>query len=428
MKRKLIAAVSVAGMMVAVAACGGNDGDDKAKTDAGGAKEITVWVMDGSAPKTWIDAVNAEFSAKHPGVTVKVEVQPWKGIQEKVTTALSENTPPDVLELGNTQTAGYAVTGGLADLTKDKSKLGADAWQKSMLASAEIDGKLYSAPWYAANRVVVYDKKAFEKAGVTAPKTRDEWVAGLEKLKAADPASQPIYLPGQSWYVLAGFVWDEGGDFATKDGDKWKGGLGTPQAASAMEFYKKLQSFSTAPKDKDEATPQQSTDVVPKGGVASWIGLGWEAGGAEKALKDAGKEADFGYFPIPGKTADKPGTVFLGGSNLAIAERSKNKDLAKEWLALAAGKDQMTKYAAETKGALLPNQAGANFAPPAGSFAEAMATAGANGKITPVTPGWANVETEPNPVKEFMTKVLKGEDAAKAGADADKEIASRINK
>ncbi|GAA1578213.1 MULTISPECIES: extracellular solute-binding protein [Streptomyces] len=427
MKRKLIAAVGVAGMMAGVAACG-NGGDDKGKTDAGGAKEITVWVMDGSAPKTWIDEVNKEFSAKHPGVTVKVEVQAWKGIQEKVTTALSENTPPDVLELGNTQTAGYAVTGGLADLTKDKGGLGADAWPKSMLESAEYEGKLYSAPWYAANRVVVYDKKAFEKAGVTPPKTRDEWIAGLDKLKAADPNTQPIYLPGQSWYVLAGLIWDEGGELAVKDGGKWKGGLGTPQAASAMEFYKKLQSYSTAPKDKDEATPQQSTDVVPKGGVASWIGLGWEAGGAEKALKDAGKEADFGYFPIPGKTADKPGTVFLGGSNLAVAERSKNKELAKEWLALATGKDQMAKYAAEVKGSLLPNQAAANFTPAPGSFAEAMGKAGVNGRITPVTPGWANVETEPNPLKEFMTKVLKGEDPAKAGAEADKEIANRINK
>ncbi|GHI87474.1 extracellular solute-binding protein [Streptomyces xanthophaeus] len=426
MKRKLIAAVGVAGMVIGLAACGDSE-DGKAKADAG-PKEITVWVMDGSAPKAWIDEVNKEFSAKHPGVTVKVEEQKWTGIQEKVTTALSENSPPDVLELGNTQTAGYAVTGGLADLTKDKAKLGADAWQKSMLASAEVDGKLYSAPWYAANRVVIYDKKAFEKAGVTPPKTRDEWVAGLEKLKAADPASQPIYLPGQSWYILAGLIWDEGGELATKDGDKWKGGLATPQAASAMEFYKKLQSFSTAPKDKDEATPQQSVDIVPKGGVSSWIGLGWEAGGAEKALKEAGKEADFGYFPIPGKTADKSGTVFLGGSNLAVAERSKNKELAKEWLALAAGKDQMTKYAVETKGALLPNQAGANFAAPAGSFAEAMAKAGLNGKITPVTAGWANVETEPNPIKEFMTKVLNGEDPAKAGAAADAEIAKRINK
>lgn len=429
MKRKLIAAIGVAGMMVSVAACGTDSGDkgDKGGKAQGGDKTLTVWVMDGSAPDAWMAGVNKEFEAKHPGVKVKVEKQQWNGIQEKVTTALSEDTPPDVLELGNTQTAGYAVTGGLADLSGDKAKLGYDGWNKGMTASAELDGKLYSAPWYAASRVVVYDKAAFKKAGVTPPKTRAEWIDGLKKLKAADPKSQPIYLPGQSWYVLAGFVWDEGGDLAVKDGDKWKGALSSPEALNAMNFYKELASYSTAPKDKDEATPQQSTDIVPKGGVASWIGLGWEAGGAIDAMKKAGKTADFGYFPIPGKTADKPGSVFFGGSNLAVSERSQNKDLAKEWLALAAGKDQMTKYAAATEGALLPNNDAAQFKPAAGSFAEAMALAAGVGKITPVTPGWANVETAPNPIKDYMTKVLKGEDAKAAAEAADKVIGERVN-
>lgn len=101
--------------------------------------------MDGSAPDAWMAEVNKAFEAKHPGVKVKVEKQIWNGIQEKVTTALSEDTPPDVLELGNTQTAGYAVTGGLADLTGDKATLGYDGWNKGMLASSELDGKLYSA-------------------------------------------------------------------------------------------------------------------------------------------------------------------------------------------------------------------------------------------------------------------------------------------
>ncbi|GAA4901270.1 extracellular solute-binding protein [Streptomyces coeruleoprunus] len=426
MKRKLIAAIGVAGMMVGLAACGSDSGKG-GSTDADGNKTLTVWVMDGSAPDAWIKEVNKEFEAQHKGVKVKVEVQQWNGIQEKVTTALSEDTPPDVLELGNTQTAGYAATGGLADLTGDKAKLGADGWNKGMLASNELDGKLYSAPWYAANRVVVYDKAVFKKAGVTPPKTRAEWIAGLKKIKASDSKVQPIYLPGQSWYVYAGFVWDEGGDLAVKDGDKWKGNLASPQAVAAMNFYKELQSYSTAPKDKDEATPQQSTDIVPKGGVASWIGLGWEAGGAIDAMKKAGKTADFGYFPIPGKTADKPGSVFFGGSNLAVAERSPNKELAKEWLALAAGKAQMAKYAQATGGALLPNNDAAQFKPEAGSFAEAMAQAAPVGRITPVTPGWANVETAPNPIKDYMTKVLKGEDPKAAGEAADKVITERVN-
>ncbi|WP_093799122.1 extracellular solute-binding protein [Streptomyces sp. Wb2n-11] len=425
MKRKLVAAIGVAGMMVGIAACGSDDGGSGGKSSGDG-KSVTVWVMDGSAPDDWMAGVNKEFEAKHPGVKVKVEKQQWNGIQEKLTTALSEDTPPDVVELGNTQTAGYAVTGGLADLTDDKADLGYEGWNKGMVPAAELDGKLYAAPWYAASRAVIYDKKIFKKAGVKPPKTRDEWVAGLEKIKKSDSKIQPLYLPGQSWYVYAGFVWDEGGDLAARDGEQWKGALSSPEAASAMNFYKKLQSFSTAPKDKDEATPQQSTDIVPKGGVASWIGLGWEAGGAIAAIEKAGDKADFGYFPIPGKTADKPGSVFLGGSNLAVAERSQNKDLAKEWLALAAGKDQMAKYAKATAGALLPNNDAAQFEPEAGSFAEAMAKSASVGEVTPVTPGWANVETEPNPIKDYMTKVLKGEDAKKAGEAADKVITERL--
>nr|WP_024761166.1 extracellular solute-binding protein [Streptomyces exfoliatus] len=429
MKRKLIAAIGVAGMMVSIAACGSDSdtGKDGSKPSAGGNKNLTVWVMDGSAPQTWIDGVNKEFEAKHPGVKVKVETQQWTDIQTKVTTALSEDTPPDVLELGNTQTTGYAASGGLADLTGDKETLGYANWSEGIKPSAELEGKLYAAPWWAANRVVIYDKAAYKKAGVTPPKTRAEWIEGLKKLKAADPKGQPIYLPGQSWYVLAGLIWDEGGDLAVKDGDKWKGTLGTPQAAAAMNFYKELQSYSTGPKDKDEATPQQSVDIVPKGGVASWIGLGWEAGGAIAELEKAGKKGDFGYFPIPGKTADKPGSVFFGGSNLAIAERSQNKDLAKEWLALAVGKKQMAEYGKANKGGIIPNDPAAQFQPEAGSFAEAMVKAASTGKITPVTEGWANVETAPNPIKDYMTKVLKGEDAQKAGEAADKVITERIN-
>ncbi|MGD9482410.1 extracellular solute-binding protein [Streptomyces sp. TRM70308] len=423
MRRKLIAAIGVAAMM-GVAACGSDGGEDAQGGD--GDKTLTVWVMDGSAPEEWVTELNKEFEAAHEGVTVEIQTQQWNGIQEKVTTALSEDAPPDVLELGNTQTAGYAVTGGLADLTDMKDELGYDTWNEGMLPSAELDGQLYAAPWWAANRVVIYDKSIFADAGVEVPTTREEWVEGLQKIEDETDA-QPIYLPGQSWYVYSGFLWDEGGDLAVEDGDQWKGALATPEGAAAMNFYEELQSFSTAPKDTDEATPQQSTDIVPKGDVASWIGLGWEANGAIAAIEEAGGEADFGYFPIPGKTAEQPGHVFFGGSNLAVPERSQNKELAQEWLKLATSEEWMKKYAEATGGAALPNSQAAQITPEPGSFAEAMVQSADVGRLTPITPGWANVETDPNPVKQYMTNVLNGTDPKKAGDDADEAITERIN-
>ncbi|CAM5703275.1 hypothetical protein SHIRM173S_01810 [Streptomyces hirsutus] len=108
MKRKLIAAIGVAGMLFSVAACGGDDGDGKS-TGADGyeGQTLTVWVMDGSSPDEWQKDLAAEFETKTKA-KVKFEVQQWNGIQQKLTTSLSEENPPDVFEVGNTQTPAYA--------------------------------------------------------------------------------------------------------------------------------------------------------------------------------------------------------------------------------------------------------------------------------------------------------------------------------
>lgn len=66
MKRKLIAAIGVAGMLFSVAACGGDDGDGgkKAGVDGYAGQTLTVWVMDGSSPDQWQKDLTAEFEKK----------------------------------------------------------------------------------------------------------------------------------------------------------------------------------------------------------------------------------------------------------------------------------------------------------------------------------------------------------------------------
>ncbi|MDB1087534.1 extracellular solute-binding protein [Streptomyces sp. ACA25] len=419
MKRKLIAAIGVAAMTAGVAACGSGDGGEGGSSEA-----ITVWLMQGSAPDAWLEELNEAFTEEH-GVEVDVEIQQWTGIQETITTALSEDGTVDVLELGNTQTPAFANTGGLADLTDLRDRLGYDEWYEGTLASTEFEGGLYAAPWYTANRAVVYDIDIWEEAGAEVPETRAEWIEALEAIEQNTDA-EPMYLPGQMYAFLSGLIWDEGGDFAVQDGEDWRGALNTPEAEAGMAFYQELHGFSESPTDNDEASPQQATEVIPQSEIASWIGLPWELDGAVDALEEVGRDANLGVFPIPGKTADTPGSVWLGGSNLAIAERAGNREMAEEWLEMATSAEWMRKFAEETP--MLPNRESAMPDSEPGSFIDVMDAVADHGNLPPLTPGWANVETVPNPVREMMTQVLEGTDYSTAAEEADAEITARINR
>ncbi|MEU9588585.1 extracellular solute-binding protein [Streptomyces sp. NPDC048193] len=422
MKRKLIAAIGIAGMMVSIAACGGDDGGDdgkKAGADGYAGQTLTVWVMDGSSPDQWQADLAKEFEAKTKA-KVKFEIQKWNGIQQKLTTALSEENPPDVFEIGNTQTSAYAKTGGLADLSDLKSGLGAD-WSESLNKSAVFDGKQYAAPWFVVNRVVIYNKKIWADAGIKeTPKTRDEFYNDLKTIGEKTDA-EPIYLPGQNWYHFVGLTIGEGAELVKKDGDKYVSNLADPKVAAATETYKKFQALSKAPKDKDEATPQQG-EIFAKGKTGAIIGMGWEAGTAITA--NPAIEKDLGYFTIPGATAGKPEGVFLGGSNLAVAAGSKKQELAKEFLKLALS-DKYEGGLAKANG-VIPNKESLQNNLQGNAAAEAAAPAAAGGDTTPLIPEWAAVENDPNPIKTYLTAVLKGKSPAEAAEQVEGEFNKRL--
>ncbi len=312
MKFRSLAVAAVAALsLTAIAACGSSD-DTKDAADSG-PKTIDVWLMKGSVSDDFLKRFEADFAAKHPDVKANVQIQEWNGIGPKIIGALASKDAPDVIEVGNTQVAQYSASGGVSDLTDKKADLKGDDWIEGLAGPGLYEGKQYGIPYYAANRVVVYRKDLFAAAGVTPPKTRDEWITTTTKLNAG--GNQGIYLPGQNFYVLSGFIWDEGGDLAVKDGDQWKGGLSSPEAQKGMDFYQQIQALGKGPKDSDEAKPTQ-TDVFAQGKIAQMIAVPGAAeliAQANPALKDK-----LGFFPIPGKTADKPGAVFTGGSDLII--------------------------------------------------------------------------------------------------------------
>ena len=241
---RVTTAITAVALMSAAACASGSSttpaaGGSSASSSAGGSAAASsgepatlhVWLQADTLKDIDITALNAEFEAAHPGVTVDLQEQAWGEYTTKVTTGLADTSgnAPDVIELGNTQVAQFAGSGALAELDKADFE-NSDSWLKGLEESATYDGKLVAVPYYAGVRVGIYRTDLAEAAGATPPyNSLDDMQAAAVKLLAAhgdDGSYSGLYYPSQYWYEGLSFVWDAGGEVATQAADgTWTGTL-----------------------------------------------------------------------------------------------------------------------------------------------------------------------------------------------------------
>ncbi|MGC5341860.1 extracellular solute-binding protein [Streptomyces sp. DT24] len=413
MKNRILAGAVALVSSVALGGCG-------YFSSASGKSTVTVWLMKDSVSSDFLKRFTTSYEKEHPSVELEFKIQEWSGIGPKVTAALKGKDAPDVIEVGNTQVAQYAESGGLRDLTLESMRdLGRDDWLPGLADPGSINGVQYGVPWYAANRVVIYNKELFQQAGIKAPpKTREEWVQNSKELNR--DGNQGIYLAGQNWYVLAGFIWDEGGELATENGGEWQGALATPAALKGMAFYKELQQYGHGPKNADEQKPPQS-DVFAKGDVAQII----DVPGSAKLIEQKNPElkGKLGYFPIPGKTAKEPGSVFTGGSDLIVPEKADHRSEGIAVIKALASEKWQTDLARTMS--YVPNKPGLAHVIEGQEGTAAMAQGATKGRATPNSPQWAAVEAA-NPIKPYMTAVLQGRDPLAEAKAASEHISGML--
>ncbi|MER6910281.1 extracellular solute-binding protein [Streptomyces sp. NPDC000594] len=414
--RPLPSSLALVGALALTAGCGliPGTGSDQ--------RTVEIWLMQDSVSDEFLDRFVSEYEKEHPSIQLKVTFQPWTGIGKKVNAALEGENTPDVIEVGNTQVPQYAESDALMDLTLESVRdLGSEDWLPGLKDPGNVNGSQFGVPWYAANRVVIYNKDHFAKAGIKKPPmTREEWLTISEQLNT--DGNQGIYLAGQDWYTLAGFIWDEGGDLAVEAGGAWDGSLHTEEALRGMEFYKELQGHGRGPKNADEQKPSQA-EVFAKGDVAQLIATP----SATNVILEANPKLKekLGYFSIPGKTEDKPGAVFTGGSDLIIPEKSGERAAAVEVVKALASERWQTDLARTMN--YVPNKEALASVIQGQESTAAMAAGAASekSKATPTSPKWADVEVD-NPIKPYMTKVLEGADAKRSAREASEKITSLL--
>jgi len=419
--RKLVFAIATAIALLATA-CGGTG-----TTNTGGESgTLTVWLMNGSAPQSVVDGVNADFKAKHPNVTVNVEIQQWSDVTTKLDTAFAGSTPPDVMELGNTLVAKYASAGALQDITSNKGSFeNSGTWLQSLTDSCTYQNKLYCVPYYAGSRAIIYRTDMFAAAGVKPPTSMDELLTVGQTLMAkygSDPRFSALYFPGKYWYAAAPFVWDFGGDIATANGSTWTGTLNSAGAQQGLSTLSNIVSkLSRADKTGDELKQDQA---FAQGHIAMIIANGWEVGvitdpkSGDPKLKDK-----LGAFPIPSHNAGQTAPVFLGGSDLGIAAKSKNQKLAQEWVGLLGGSKAQANMV--TVGGVIPNTT--TLTNLSTGLPAIFAAAAKNSRFTPNSPNWANVESA-NVLQDMLVSIFtKKASIPDATTAADGKIAQILN-
>ncbi|MFC8084158.1 extracellular solute-binding protein [Streptomyces sp. NPDC057340] len=418
MRRRLLALVCVSASVLSGCGLISQDGGSERHT-------VTVWLMKDSASQDFLKRFTEGFEADHPDLDLDIRIQEWTGIGDKVQAALKADGTdgPDVIEVGNTQVPQYAEGGRLQDLTLESMRdWGIRDWLPGLAEPGQWMSQQFGIPWYAANRVVIYRKDLFEQAGVNEPpRTREEWLDATEKLdKNGD---QGIYLAGQDWYTLSGFIWDEGGELATQDGEGgvWTGALDSAAALRGMDFYRELQALGDGPVDADEEHPPQS-GVFAKGQVAQIVAV---PGLAQSIVRENPElKGKIGFFPVPGKSAGKPGAVFTGGSDLVVPKNTDQEEGALAVIEALAGEKWNTDLARTMN--YVPNKKSLAEEVSGEEGIEAMATGAAQGRATPGTPRWGAVEAD-NPIKAYMTKVLSGADAKSEARKASDRITALLD-
>ena len=143
-----VTALALAGLT----ACAPQTSDNSSAKEDEKTGTLRVWLFQevSNEPKQKVvDQVVAAFEKAHDGAKVKVEYIPVETRAQRIKAAFNDpESAPDVIEYGNTDTAGYVKDGGLADVTTEFNawsdagglELGAGAltWRMTMVRARPV--------------------------------------------------------------------------------------------------------------------------------------------------------------------------------------------------------------------------------------------------------------------------------------------------
>ncbi|MET8179468.1 extracellular solute-binding protein [Streptomyces sp. NPDC005336] len=400
----------------------GAKGDDKKGT-------LRVWLFQevNNAPKKKvIDEAVAGFEKEHDGADVKVIYIPVDTRAQKIKAAFNDpKSAPDVIEYGNTDTAGYVKDGGLADISKEFG-----AWDEATNTdptaeySVTVGGKVYGAPLFVGVRALYYRTDVFKDLGLRPPTTQDELIATAKKIRRERPDLYGLAVGGAYTYGAMPFIWANGGDLATEKGkfgsNQYEAAIDSADAQKGVKAYTSLFGNDNCPAAKCAQWGGNDTvEAFASGKAAMAIGGDF----SHQAIEAGKAKGKYAVVPLPGVKKGEVAPAFAGGNNLGVLKSSGHRTLAVDLLKTLAGK-KTQRGLFDTMG-FLPT-----FTDVRGEVAQKepfvkpfVKTLSDNAKFVPASPGWTSIDSQ-LVLPTMFQEIVSGR---KSVADATKDAAKKMD-
>ncbi|KUL23033.1 ABC transporter substrate-binding protein [Streptomyces regalis] len=334
--RRRFASAAVAGIALTglLAACGGSDSSDSdSGSDASGPVTLDFWGWANGQ-----EAVVKAFNASHKDVQLKyTKVTDQLTMQKQLTNAVKAGNAPCLLQNTGEYVTSWVAQGALADITKyveaDKDKFNPGSW-----ATGQVQGKIYGVPTASAPAFTIYRTDIFQKYGLKAPATWDDFIAAGKELKKHD--IKITNYAGEDPSTLEVLAMQAGANWYSIDGNSWKVDFQDEGTLKAAEVIQEIidNDLNAKLSFADYAAVQRSFDT---GATATRQISTWQMSGmVQNFTKSFGDWALAPWPTFKDEAAQTPAGTNQSGNLTLVSEQCKNQEQAAEaalWMSTDAG-------------------------------------------------------------------------------------------
>lgn len=191
-----------------------------------------------------------KFESENPGYKVNAVSHEWADLHKKILVNANAGTLPDVARTDIAWVPEFQKMGILVPLDKEMSDFStvSGGLLESAMSTAKVKGNYYAVALNTNTKILFYNKAAFQAAGITSPKTMDEFYTDVQKLSGKNKAGQQVWgldEPALSGWNILPYIWSNGGEITDENYTKASGYLNSDKTVAAMkklaELYKSKQ-------------------------------------------------------------------------------------------------------------------------------------------------------------------------------------------